>query len=603
MLMASLRLNPRGFCINSHMAGLSPGLLVCGFSSKCSQFVSLSLTLWWQVCCAHCLARVLTGMAPVVRVEPHESTLLESNADLLYKVREVGWLQFLCKFSVSNPEVTRVFAVSLRDYQVEVGDLCFRVDERSVAHATGLPLTGQKWFKYQRMEITEWHSLLKNPTQEVSFRIGVSRKYFRKEWRPVLDLIHRYITCEGRFSSAYVYHLRLMAVFLGFQINLPYYLLHSLFKMSNAIKKGPKHLNHSLFHHGLIRILVENELGKTGRSWEQFIEDNGFSKFCHCMYNNFGDCGKHKVVGSVSPKKPVSNPSSKNSEPSQTPVVDIEDTRPTPVRDGCRAKSSGFSPVTPSNTRGKIVRPRGNPPDLGRRLTRSMARAKFLKGSKRDKMNVETVVIDIEEITTSAQGDDDVVYPDLRTDSVDPSPMGNSSEIPEDPLPPGEAQPVQTEAEIVPDSKSLPVEGKKIPEAHEECVTDSVRNEKSVKTTSSVLNESSENIHPLFVNCLLDKVRRMEERIREVSASRDLLQIDNIGMKEKIDDNNKHLVRLKCHKNKLIRRVLKLQDENERNEEKLRELNAQIALMQFKTPSPSHSSGVNIQVFGAPVNI
>ena len=104
------------------MAGLSPGLLVCGFSSKCSQFVSLSLTLWWQVCCVHCLARVLTRMAPVVRVEPHELTLLESNADLLHKVREVGWLQFLRNFSVSNPEVTRVFAVFLRDYQVEVGD-------------------------------------------------------------------------------------------------------------------------------------------------------------------------------------------------------------------------------------------------------------------------------------------------------------------------------------------------------------------------------------------------------------------------------------------------------------------------------------------------
>ena len=121
--------------------------------------------------------------------------------------------------------------------------------------------------------------------------------------------------------------------------------------------------------------------------------------------------------------------------------------------------------------------------------------------------------------------------------------------------------------------------------------------------TSSVLHEIGENIHPLFVNCLLDKVRRMEEKIREVSASRDLLKIDNMGMKEKIDVSDKHLLRLKNHKNKLIRRVLKLQDENERNEEKLRELNAQIALMQFKAPSPSHSSGVNIQVFNAPVNI
>ena len=153
--------------------------------------------------------------------------------------------------------------------------------------------------------------MLKNPVQEVSFRTGVARKYFLKEWRPVLDLIHRYITCEGRLSSAYVYHLRLMAVFIGFPINLPYYLLHSLFKMSNAIKKGPKHVSHSLFHHGLVCMLIENELMKSGRSWEQFIESNSFSSFCHCMFDSPDDCSKHRNAVSapfLSPHKSLSKP-------------------------------------------------------------------------------------------------------------------------------------------------------------------------------------------------------------------------------------------------------------------------------------------------------
>ena len=38
--------------------------------------------------------------------------------------------------------------MSLADFQVKVGDLQFRVDERSVTLATGLPLTGERWFKY-----------------------------------------------------------------------------------------------------------------------------------------------------------------------------------------------------------------------------------------------------------------------------------------------------------------------------------------------------------------------------------------------------------------------------------------------------------------------
>ena len=108
-------------------------------------------------------------MAPVVRVEPYEMTLLNSNPELAVKVEDVGWMPFLKKFSDSNPVVTKVFSLSLVDFQAEVGDLWFRVDERSIAAATGLSLTGQKWFKYQKMNITEWRQLLKNPTQEVSF--------------------------------------------------------------------------------------------------------------------------------------------------------------------------------------------------------------------------------------------------------------------------------------------------------------------------------------------------------------------------------------------------------------------------------------------------
>ena len=53
-------------------------------------------------------------------------------------------------------------------------------------------------------------------------------------------------------------------------------------------------------------------------------------------------------------------------------------------------------------------------------------------------------------------------------------------------------------------------------------------------------------------------------------------------MKEKSDSDDKGLLRLKKHKNRLIRRVLKLQNENHKSEEKVRELNAQVTLMQFK---------------------
>ena len=136
--------------------------------------------------------------------------------------------------------------------------------------------------------------MLKNPFQDVSFRAGVSWKYFEKEWRPVLDVIHRYVTCEGHLSSAYVYHLRLMTVFLGLPVNLPYYLVQSMTKMSSAIKKGPKNIGRSLFHHGLVRMLVERDLSKRNQTWDDFLEHNGFMAFYHCQFDCAEECVRHQ---------------------------------------------------------------------------------------------------------------------------------------------------------------------------------------------------------------------------------------------------------------------------------------------------------------------
>ena len=95
----------------------------------------------------------------------------------------------------------------------------------------------------------------------------------------------------------------------------------------------------------------------------------------------------------------------------------------------------------------------------------------------------------------------------------------------------------------------------------------------------------------------------MEDRMNEIAANRDLMKSDNVVLQKKVEVSDQQIVRLRNHKNKLIRRVLKLLDENEKSEEKVRKLNAQISLMQFRAPPPSPYSGVNIQVFHAPVKL
>ena len=134
-----------------------------GFHPECSLSNVVSYYELWCLLYVQFHAFALAAMAPVVRVEPSDTRLLDENPELLAKVEAVGWLPFLRNFTDSNPEVTRLFALSLVDARVKVADLQFRVDERSIALATSLPLAGERWFKSKQMKVTEWRQMLKSP--------------------------------------------------------------------------------------------------------------------------------------------------------------------------------------------------------------------------------------------------------------------------------------------------------------------------------------------------------------------------------------------------------------------------------------------------------
>ena len=98
----------------------------------------------------------------------------------------------------------------------------------------------------------------------------------------------------------------------------------------------------------------------------------------------------------------------------------------------------------------------------------------------------------------------------------------------------------------------------------------------------------------------------MEIEIIEMAAHSDSMKDENMRLQEKSDSADKCIFRLKKHKNKLIWRVLKLQHENHKNKEKVRELNTQVTLMQLKGHSQAPFSqipvtGVNIQVYNTPI--
>jgi hypothetical protein len=93
----------------------------------------------------------------------------------------------------------------------------------------------------------------------------------------MLKIIQRNFSCEGRFNTLYHYHIRLLFHFTSkFQMNIPYYLLRSIGKMEDRVQAKSKDVDSSLFHSGLIRMLVSEEFGKKEISWENFLVTSHF---------------------------------------------------------------------------------------------------------------------------------------------------------------------------------------------------------------------------------------------------------------------------------------------------------------------------------------
>ena len=99
-----------------------------------------------------------------------------------------------------------------------------------------------------------------------------SKLWIIEEFISPLVMSTRLITCEGRFSTFKACHFLLLAHFeFSRLLNFPFYFWKSLGKMASQVRKNIENPTHSLYHHGLIKMLILAELKKKDQVWEQFI--------------------------------------------------------------------------------------------------------------------------------------------------------------------------------------------------------------------------------------------------------------------------------------------------------------------------------------------
>jgi hypothetical protein len=97
---------------------------------------------------------------------------------------------------------------------------------------------------------------------------GIPSKWLKEEWWDVLTIVQRYLIGEGIFSYAYRYHMRILMHLNGdTKMSLSFYMLKILTKMSKRVQNHPQTSHKSLFHQGLIKMLVMYALREVQMTW------------------------------------------------------------------------------------------------------------------------------------------------------------------------------------------------------------------------------------------------------------------------------------------------------------------------------------------------
>ena len=148
--------------------------------------------------------------------------------------------------------------------------LKFKLTVELVAEATGVRNEGEMWFKKIPFTFNAQRYLLPGITPDWSK--GVLIQNFKDEWVEPIKVLQSYITCEGRYAYVFKYHFRFLQHLVGeSRMSLPFFLFKSLQKMSSRLKEHHDHTTQSIFHHGLIKLIIRNALQREGKTWDYFL--------------------------------------------------------------------------------------------------------------------------------------------------------------------------------------------------------------------------------------------------------------------------------------------------------------------------------------------
>lgn len=109
-------------------------------------------------------------------------------------------------------ELARLFVLHLHNGQVNLEGVTFTLTLKAIAKATCILNVGEQRNKGQLVDKEHYELHIK-----VGYHKKISRvfpfRYLHDTYAPLMKLIIKYFSCEGRFSRLYTYHVRLLMHF------------------------------------------------------------------------------------------------------------------------------------------------------------------------------------------------------------------------------------------------------------------------------------------------------------------------------------------------------------------------------------------------------
>jgi len=149
--------------------------------------------------------------------------------------------------------------------------LDLQVSPEVIALVTEIPRGQEARFKNFRFNMEPCKVFLKSQFSETDLTKVVPKDYIKDIYTNLLFNIQCYFTCEGRYQKDYSYHFKLLFHFIGMiSLDFPYFLFRSIAKMADKVQLKSQGCETSLFHHGLIKLIVLHELKRVKKDWPSF---------------------------------------------------------------------------------------------------------------------------------------------------------------------------------------------------------------------------------------------------------------------------------------------------------------------------------------------